>query len=117
MKKLFAIVVLALSSSCASTEVHSLSDHTYNFLLPQDVKFYQAEESVPYAYEKLAIIYTSSEIDIENPGRLMRKVCTDAAEIGANGILIVEDPALPLENSSYESQVIAIKVFYGVARR
>ena len=115
MKKLFAISVLALLASCSGTSVHRISERSYSFVMPSDVRFYQHDADVPYAFEKLAVIYTSKPVDLEDPGRIERKLASNAADLGANGILVVNDPVeLP---DDYEGQVFAIKVFYGVARQ
>jgi len=121
MKYLTVIITALMLSGCLTASVTQLSSKNYPVLAPEDVTIYLSEEDIPNEFEKVAIIYTKGDHGWTNESQQYELARTKAAELGANGVLIVgiTDPktgakvaqALIGTAANRKGEMIAIYVF------
>ena len=119
--KAHLLLIALLLSGCVTANVTQLSNNSYPAIAPEEVTIYLSEEDVPGEFEKVAIIYTKGDHGWTNENQQYNLAKEKAAELGANGVLIVgiEDPntgakvaqALLATPANRKGEMLAIYVF------
>src|SRR6476469_1097001 len=101
MKKSFVVMTLAVATSgCVSNVVHTnstLIDPTARLArsCSESVKLYLSPDSVQQPYRQIALMNSAGQVNLTNQADLYASLREEAAEVGANGILVgpIDEPS------------------------
>ena len=122
MRIALALMLVLASSSCVATSVTQLSTKRYERLRPHEVRVFMTEEEIPGRYEEIALITAEGDSAWTDHRDMLDKARQEAADLGANGLLVHHMEAERSELNSAQSmlgmapsrygKMVAIRVFW-----
>ncbi|MEM7307266.1 MAG: hypothetical protein AAF682_11380 [Planctomycetota bacterium] len=126
MRNLLAVLLPLLAGSCVSTSVTPLTTERYDRIRPHEVRVYMNEADITGRYVEVALIQAEGDSGWTDHGDMVEKARKEAADLGANGILIRSiDQDAPRDGGakdllgfapSRHGQMVAIRVFWAPKR-
>ncbi len=122
MKLALAALFVCALSSCVSTTVTPLTSTRYERIAAEDVQIYLSEKDVPGRFEKIALIHAKGDSGWTDQRDMLEKARVDAAELGANGVLLsgIDEASQEAKvagaifgvSTKRHGEMVAIRVFY-----
>ncbi len=88
-RSLIFVALLALPfSGCIQTQATKLNAADRTPVEAEAVQVFRTAEALTCAYEEVAIIHAQGDVNLTNEAQMIRKAQKEAAELGANGIIL-----------------------------